>query len=112
LKDGVGEAYLGREVEPQIAVVLQAILDKQGNLARKAQLDGVGQTASLAEVDQVLEGEGEGDGLSEVNLNVLALLVYVGVLSELNGPGADVTLAAELDTLLGALNRYWITVLA
>jgi hypothetical protein len=78
-------AYLGGEVEPQIAVVLHAILDKQGHLARQAELNGVGQAASLAEVLEVLQGEGEGNGLSQVDRNVLLGLFYVADLPELNG---------------------------
>ena len=46
---------LGREVEPQVAVVRQTVLNKQRNLAGQAQLDVVGQPAGLAEVDEVLE---------------------------------------------------------
>lgn len=97
---------LGRKVEPQVAVLRQGVLNKQGHLAGQAELDAVGQAAGLAEVDEVLQREGEGDGLAEVDGDVLAGLFDVGVLSQLDGAGADVTLAAELDTLLCALNRY------
>jgi hypothetical protein len=95
---------LGCEVEPQVAVLRQGVLDKQGHLAGQAELNAVGEAAGLAEVDEVLQREGEGDGLAEVNGNVLAGLFDVGVLSQLDGAGADVTLAAELDTLLCALD--------
>lgn len=78
-------AYLGGEVESQIAVVLHAILDKQGHLAGQAELDGVGQAASLAEVLEVLQGEGERHGFGQVNRNVLLRLLYVADLPELNG---------------------------
>jgi hypothetical protein len=60
-------AYLGGEVEPQIAVVLYAILDKEWHLAGQAELDGVGQAACLAEVLKVLQRESERHGLSEVD---------------------------------------------
>lgn len=97
--------HLGREVEPQVAVVRQSVLDEQRNLARQAQLDRLRQPAGLAEVDEILQGEGKGDGLAEVDLDVLTGLVDVGVLPQLDGPRANVALAAELDALLCALNR-------
>jgi hypothetical protein len=96
--------YLGREVEPQVAVVRQTVLDEQGNFAGQAQLDGVGQTAGLAEVCEVLQGEGKGDGLGEVDLDGVLGLVYSAVLPELDRSRANVTLAGELDTLLCALD--------
>lgn len=40
------------------------------------------ETGGLAEVDEVLEREGEGDGLAEVDLDVLGLVVDVGVLAK------------------------------
>jgi hypothetical protein len=97
-------AYLGGEVEPQIAVVLYTVLDEQGNFAGQAKLHRVGQTTGLAEVCEVLQGEGERHRLGQVDLNVLAGLVYAAVLPELDRAGSDVTLAGELDTLFCALN--------
>lgn len=78
------ETHLGREVEPQIAVARKAVLDEQRDLAGQAELDIVGQPAGLAEVDKVLQGEGEGDGFAKVNLDVLARLLNVGVLPQLD----------------------------
>jgi hypothetical protein len=77
-------AYLRSEVEPQIAVVLYAILDKQGHLAGQAELDGVGQAACLAEVLEILQGEGERYGLGQVDRNVVLRLIYAVDLPELN----------------------------
>lgn len=51
--------YLGCEVKPQVAVVLQTVLDEEGHLVGQAQLDLRRQTAGFAEVDEVLEREGE-----------------------------------------------------
>lgn len=96
--------YLGREIEPQVAVVCKAVLDEERNLAGQAQLDGVGQTAGLAKVCEVLQGEGEGDRLSKVDLDGVLGLVDGAVLPELDGSGADVTLAGELDALLCAFD--------
>jgi hypothetical protein len=100
----VAIAYLGSEVEPQIAVVLYTVLDEQGNFAGQAKLDRVGQATGLAEVCEVLQGEGKRDRLGQVDLDVLAGLVYAAVLPELNGAGSDITLAGELDALFCALN--------
>ena len=97
--------YLGSQVEPEIAVVGQAVLDEKWHLVAEAQLALPAEAGGLAEVDEVLEGEGEGDGLGEVDLDVLGLVVDVGVLAEGDGAVADVTGAGELDALLGALNR-------
>jgi hypothetical protein len=77
-------AYLGGEVESQIAVVLYSILDKQRNLAGQAELDRIRQPARLAEVCEILEGEGKGDGLSQVNLDIFAGLVNAAMLPKLN----------------------------
>jgi hypothetical protein len=59
----VGLAYLGGEVESEVAVVCQRVLDHERHVGGKAQLDSARKTASLAEVDEVLEREGERDGL-------------------------------------------------
>lgn len=91
--------YLGREVEPQVAVVFESILDKQGHLAGQAKLDRVGQPASLAEVCEVLEREGEGNRLGHVNRDLFIRLVDAVVLPEVNGPGANVARAGELDSV-------------
>lgn len=76
--------YLGSEVKSQVAVVLQTVLDEEGNLVGQAQLNVVGQTAGLAKVDQVLERECEGDGLGEVDLNVVFIVLHVGVAAQLD----------------------------
>jgi hypothetical protein len=76
--------YLGGQVKSQVAVVLQTVLHQEGNLVGEAQLDLVGQTAGLAEVDQVLERESERDGLGEVNLNVVLGVFDVGVAAQLD----------------------------
>lgn len=55
--------YLGGEVESEVAVVCERVLDHERHIGRKAQLDSARKTASLAEVDKVLEREGERDGL-------------------------------------------------
>lgn len=59
----VGLAYLGGEVESEVAVVCQRVLDHERHVGGKAQLDSARKTTSLAEVDEVFERECERDGL-------------------------------------------------
>lgn len=69
--DAVVKYYLGCEVEPQVAVALKAVLDQEGDLVGEAQLDRFGHAACLAEVDQILQREGKGHGLGQINLDVV-----------------------------------------
>lgn len=85
----------------------KAILNEERHLLRQAQGDLVRQVGGLAEVDEVLEGESEGDGFGEGDGNVLCGVLDVGVLTDGDGATANVTLAGELDTLLRGLNDDW-----
>jgi hypothetical protein len=96
--------YLGRKVESQVAVVRETIFDKQGHFAGEGELDFVGQPAGLAEVCEILQGEGERHRLGQVNRNILFWFIYVVGVPEVDGSRADVTLASELDAFFGALN--------
>ncbi len=80
------------------------ILNKQRHLLGQVQPYGGGQVRGLAEVDEVLEGEGQGDGLGEINANVLLGLLDIGVLANGDGAVTNVTGAGELDTLLAGLD--------
>lgn len=82
----------------------ETVLNKKGNLLGQAEAHLAGESGSLAEVDEVLEGESEGNGFGESNGNVLFGLIDVGVLTDGDRPAANVTLAGELDTFLGSLN--------
>lgn len=97
-------AYLWREVEAEVAVAGQGVLDQQGHLVRQANLDRVGQPRSLAEVDEVLEREGQRNGLAELDLNGLLRLLDVGMLAERDRAVANVALGRELDAVLGRLD--------
>jgi hypothetical protein len=97
--------YLGRKVESQVAVVLQAILDQKRDLIGEAQFDLAGQTTRLAEVDQVLQREGEGYGLGQVNLDVEVRLLNIRMTPQLDGARTDLTRALEADALLCAFDR-------
>lgn len=96
--------HLGREVEAQVAATRQVVLDQQGHLAGQADLDLVGQSGSLAEVDQVLERECQGNGLRQLNLDVEVGLLDVGVASESNSTVTNIAVARELDTVLGGFD--------
>lgn len=96
--------YLRGQVEPQIAAASQVVLHKQRDLVAKADLDLVGEGRGLAEVDKILEREGQRHGLAQLNLDVLLGLLDVGVAAQRDGPVADVALAREFDAVLARLN--------
>jgi len=99
-----GHAYLGREIEPQITAASQCVLNQEGHFVRQAKLNTVGERRCLAEVDKVLEGEGKGDGLAELDLNSLRRLLYIGMLAQGHGSVANVALGRELDAVLACLD--------
>jgi len=100
----MSSAHLRSQVEPEVAVVGEAVLDEQRHLVAETKLDLTAEAGGFAEVDKVLEGESKGDGLGEADLDVLLLVLDVGVLAKGDGPVADITSAGELYTLLRALN--------
>jgi len=79
-----GSSYLRCKIESEVAVIGQRVLNKQWHLIRQAQLDRAGQTTCFAEVDQILEGESQGDRLCQVNFYVQLGLVNIGVLTEVD----------------------------
>jgi hypothetical protein len=83
-----------------VAVAREVELDQQRHLVGQANLDLGRQRGRLAEVGQVLEREGQRDGLAELDLDALVGLVEIGVLPERDGSVADVALARELDAVL------------
>lgn len=99
-------SYLWRQVEAQITTRLarELVRDEQRHLVRQANRDLVGETRSLAEVDEIFEGECQRDGLAELDLNVLFVVFYIGVLSQGDGAVADVAAAGELDAVLARVN--------
>lgn len=82
----------------------QAILNEQGDFLRQTERHRGRQICSLAEVDEIFQGEGESDGFGESNRDVLLGLFDVGVLANVDGAAADITLAGELDAFLGSFN--------
>ena len=74
-------AYLRGEVESQVTAS-KSVFDHQGHLLRKTEGHLAGQICSLAEVDEVFQGEGQGNGFGEGNGNVLLGLFNVGVLTD------------------------------
>lgn len=105
--DGWVETYLGGEVEAEVTASREVVLNQQRNLVGEADLDLGGESGGLAEVDEVLEGEGQGDGLGELNVDVELGLVHVGVAAEGDGTITDITVGGELDTVLGGLNANY-----
>jgi hypothetical protein len=97
-------AYLRGQVEPEIAVVSKAVLDEQRDLVAEAELHLTAETRGFAEVDEVLEREGQGDGLGKTDLDVLLGVLDVGVLAQGDGAVANVTSAGKLYALLCALD--------
>ena len=97
--------YLWRQIEAQEAVVGQSVLDEQRDLVAQAQSHLRAQAAGLAEVDQVLEREGERDRFAEVYLDILCLVFHVGVRAQSDRAVSDVSAAFERDAVLRALDR-------
>ena len=96
--------HLWREVEAQVAATRQVVLNQQGHFTRKADLNLIGQSSSLAEVDQVFERECKGNGLCQFNFDIEVRLLNVGVASESDGAVTNVAIARKLDTVLGGLD--------
>ena len=90
--------YLWRKIESKIAVVLKGVFHKERHFVAQAQLHVVTQATSLAEVDEILEGERECDWFAEVDFDILGFVFNVGVLSQRNRSRADISGAVELDT--------------
>jgi hypothetical protein len=83
---------------------LQTIFDQQRDLVGQAKLDLIGQTAGFAEIDKVFERECEGDGLCQVDIDVVFGLINIGVAAQVDHTRADITLALELDAVFRALD--------
>lgn len=71
----------------------EIILNQQRNLLRQTQLDLGRQVGGLAEVDEILEGEGKSDGFGERKRHVLVGLVDVGMLTDGDRAVTDIALA-------------------
>lgn len=96
--------YLGSKEESQVAASIQGILDQKGNLLREAETDVAGQGLGLAEVDEVLDGEGKSNRLREGDRHVVLWLVDIGALADGDGAVSDLTLAREFDSVLAGLD--------
>jgi hypothetical protein len=92
------------KVEAQVAATREVVLNQERHLTGEADLDLSGQGSSLAEVDQILERKGQGHGLRQLNVDIQLGLVDVGVASQSDGAVTNVTVARELDAVLGSLN--------
>lgn len=65
-----------------MAVILETVLDKQRDFVAQTQLDLRAQACRLAEVDEVFQRKRQGDWLGQMNLDILAVVIDIGVLSE------------------------------
>lgn len=92
--------YLWRQIEAQVACACQLVLDQKRHFLRKAEPDFTRQSAGLAEVDQVLEGECEGDWFGQVDGDIVVRLLDVGMLSDSDAATPDIALARESDAVL------------
>ena len=97
-------AHLGSKVESQITAAGKGVLDQQGDFVGEAQLHSLGETCSLAEVGEVLEGKGQSHGFGELNVNVRVWLLHIGFRPQSDGPVADISSTREFDTLLGGFD--------
>lgn len=97
-------AYLRSKVESEITASSQLVFDQEGNLVGEAEFDGFRETSSLAEVDEVLEGESQGDRLGELDFDIQIWLLDVVVRSQSNSTVTNITSTGELDTILGGLD--------
>ena len=77
---------------------------KQRHLLRQAQLHLTSKATSLAEVDEVLEGEGKGNGLAEGDVDIIVWLLSVGVRTNGDAATANVALAREADAIFGGFD--------
>jgi hypothetical protein len=101
-----GRTCLRSQVESQVTASSQSIFNQQRNLVGQAELDRLGETGSLAEVDKVFERECQGDGFGEFDFDVEVWLLDVVVASQSDCTVANVTVAGEFNTILGCFNRY------
>jgi hypothetical protein len=92
------------EVEAQVAGACNLVLNQEWHFVGEADLDLVRKTDRLAEVDEVLEGESERDGLCQLNGDVVIRLVEVGVGAQHDRAVTNVTTACKLNTVLGSLD--------
>jgi hypothetical protein len=97
-------AHLWCQIESQVTATGQTVFNQKGNLIRQAKLNGAGKSTGLAEVDEVLEGEGKRDRFGELDIDVQLWLLDVGVAAEGNGSVTNIAVARELDTILGGLD--------
>lgn len=104
MERNTGGTCLGRKVEAQKTAPGQAVLHQQRHLVGEADLDLVGEHGGLAEVDEILEGESQVDGLGQLNVDVELGLVDVGVAAQGDGAIADVAQARELDPVFARLD--------
>lgn len=71
----------------------------------QAQFDLAGQTACLAEVDEILQRESKGDRFAKVYRDVLVWLLDICVLADGYGTTPDIALAGKADAIFRCFDR-------
>lgn len=76
------------------------VFNQEWNFVGQAKLDRLGETGSLAEVDEIFEGECQRDGFGEFDFDIHLWLLDVAVWSQSDCTVTDITSTGELDTIL------------
>ena len=95
---------LRSQIESKVAASGQSVLNQQRDLIGKAELNRFGESSGFAEIDEVFEGECQGDGFGELDFDVEFRLFNIVVASKCNRSVTDITSARELDTVLGCFD--------
>ena len=105
---------LGSKIEAKEAVLAtgQGVFDQERDFVGKADLDLRRQASGFGETNEVLEGEAEGDGIGEINLDVHFWPVDIGMLAQGDGAIANIATSGELDPLLRAFDSNSLMVSA
>lgn len=72
---------LRSQVVSKVTASSQIVFNQQRDLVGEAELDRLGETSGLAELDQVFQGEGQGNGFGELDVDVQLGLVNIGMAS-------------------------------
>ena len=72
---------LRSQVESEETAASQSVLNQERNLVGEAKLDRLGEASSFTEVDEVFQGEGQGNGFGKFDIDVKLWLLDVVVAS-------------------------------
>mmetsp|Transcript_37364 Transcript_37364/g.98845 ORF Transcript_37364/g.98845 Transcript_37364/m.98845 type:complete len:345 (+) Transcript_37364:1-1035(+) len=96
---------LGREIEADVAELLDAVLDDERHVLGQRKHDGARERRSLGEEVEVAQGKVEGDRLLERDLHLLILLgVHAAARPDRHVAAAQLAYHRELDAVLADSN--------